>query len=333
MIRVPGRAGGLCGARGSAAAGARRGARVRAGRPGPPRDDRGALLPELRGDHRQPRAQRHPGELARPRRRHALHVGPADRSRPRGAGAADVQAVAELAVHAGTRLPVARRLRDLGLAVDRHRAVPRRHRDQDLRAAAQRQGDADGEAAAGGHHDHPDRRPGRARRAGIGALAAGRHNDGSRARPALPGSVRLRRAALRRRQPQRRQRRVHRLPDRRHARLLLRLLRDAAADQRHDRGAQGARRAGGHRAADVRVPGQRVLQSRRRLHARRRTRPDRRADVLPRRGPAGRGPVDLHGSTPGRLVADRARLHLEPRNERDARERRDGRGGGGSRRR
>ena len=74
------------------------------------------------------------------------------------------------------------------------------------------------------------------------AVGAGRRDRRPGAQRPLPRRLRLRRAALLGRQPQRRQRRDGRVPARRAPRLLLRLLRHAAADQRHDRGAQGGRR-------------------------------------------------------------------------------------------
>ena len=85
-------------------------------------------------------------------------------------------------------------------------------------------------------------------------------------------AVRVRRAALRDRQPQRRQRRVDRLPAGREARLLLRLLRRAAADERHDHRAQGRRRPAAEHARHLPVHGQHLVQRRRILRALRRAR-------------------------------------------------------------
>ena len=75
--------------------------------------------------------------------------------------------------------------------------------------------------------------------------------------------LRVRRAALRDRQPQRRQRRVDLLSAGHHARVLLRVLREARADERHDHGAQGGLPAAGHARAEAALHRQHLLREQR----------------------------------------------------------------------
>ena len=135
-----------------------------------------------------------------------------------------------------------------------------------------------------------------------------------------PERVRLRRAALRDRRPQRRQRRVDRLPAGLQARLLLRLLRQAPADERHDHRPQGAdgghaRRHGEH---DVPVQGEHLLQRRRVVRAHRPARRPGIGDLLPRRGPAA---VELPRDRARRLDARLDHLHVRERRQPDRRRR------------
>lgn len=73
--------------------------------------------------------------------------------------------------------------------------------------------------------------------------------------------LRLRRVALRGRQPQRRQRRVRQVPRRRPQRLLLRLRRQPRSSTGHDQSPGSTRR--GYQHPDVPLRGQRLLQPRR----------------------------------------------------------------------
>ena len=135
-------------------------------------------------------------------------------------------------------------------------------------------------------------------------------DDGPRARgrARVRGRIRLRGTALRDRQCERRQRRVHRLPGRTPARLLLRLLRGAAADQRYDRRPQGGVDPG-RRRPDVHVRGEHLL------HGGPPLRPDGeegragRGDVLPRGDAGGRPAVDGEGDRAGRVAAHGTGVH------------------------
>ena len=129
-----------------------------------------------------------------------------------------------------------------------------------------------------------------------------------------PGKLRLRRAALRRRRAERGQRRVDRLPHRREARLLLRLLRRPAADERHDRHPQGRGRPGCHRHAVVRLPGRHLLHVRPALRDRGVGRYAGLGDLLPRGGPD----VVVARAGPSGVDAVRPGLHVEDGREPDA---------------
>ncbi len=136
-------------------------------------------------------------------------------------------------------------------------------------------------------------------------VAAGRRAGRSGPLPGaeIRGQIRLRRAALRDRRPQRRQRRDGPVPLRRAARLLLRLLRDAASGQRHDRDPQAGRGHERHER-DVRLRRQRLLQRRRRLRPHRRPGRARQRDLLPRRDAARRRAVDGERDGAAGLGAD-----------------------------
>ena len=252
---------------------------------------RRAHLPELHGHRGEPRPQQHPGEPAGPRGRHALQRRrcrqPGDRAGP----AAELHAAAGLALHDGQGLRVARGRADPGA---RCRSSPARSRATSSTKTSvpllDRNGDDTGQTLAGAVTVPLTAGPDRAGREGQLAVGPGRHADRSRAEPAVPGRVRLRRAALRRRRAQRGQRRVDRLPGRREARLLLRLLRRPAADERHDRRPQGRGRPGCHRHAVVRLPGRRLLHPGRDVRDRGVGRQAGLGDLLPRRaGRPGRG--------------------------------------------
>ncbi len=274
-------------------------------------DARRPRLPRLHLDHREPGPQRHPGEPPRPRRRQPLQGGRGDRRQGRGRQPARLPADHRLALLARRRLQEPRRQRPVGIALDRQEPDPHQHHDQGLDGAARRSGGRDRPPARGRRHDRPDRAGGGAR-GQARPLGPGRHADRSDSRRRLPGRLRVRRPALRDRQPQRRQRRVDRLPRRRPARLLLRLLRLAAADQRHDHDPQGGReRARGDR--ELPLHRQPLLLARRRLPARRQGRGAGRGGVHPRRDDAGQRPLGgSRGAAPG-MGAGRPQLQLAGR--------------------
>ena len=160
-----------------------------------------------------------------------------------------LQTASRLALHARQGLQEAGGVRAVGVAVDRQK--PLRHRDRDRSLAS---------ACATTRAGRPTT-SWRARRRS--KLTRGIRRDAPRSPNSLwiqggtpsdpilngtvSGTVRVRRAAVLGRQPVRQQRRVDRVPAGDRARLLLRVLRPAAADERDDRDPQGgARPAGGH---------------------------------------------------------------------------------------
>ena len=114
-------------------------------------------------------------------------------------------------------------------------------------------------------------RPGASRAQGNSALDPGRHETDPLMNTLFPGAVRLRRPALRDRQPQRRQRRVDLLPAGRQARLLLRYYVKPPPTQRHDHRPQGAHggHPGRHGEHDVPVHREHLVQRRRVVRAHR----------------------------------------------------------------
>ena len=117
----------------------------------------------------------------------------------------------------------------------------------------------------------------------------------------LSGSIRVRGAEMRDRRSERRQRRMDRVSIGRLARVLLRLLRQAAADERHDRRAQGGLASGG-RDRVVPVHGEHHLQSQPAVRARRHERGARLDDVLSSRDRPRRRTVELQGRGSTRLA-------------------------------
>ena len=132
----------------------------------------------------------------------------------------------------------------------------------------------------------------------------------TRAVRALSRRVRLRGAPVRRRQPERRQRRVDRLPRRCLARLLLRLLRQAATDERHHCRSQGGLRPA-RRNPELPVRGERHVQRRRAILARRRERRPCSDDVLPGCDRPRRFAVDIRRGRAAGVAPDRHQVLLE----------------------
>ena len=166
-----------------------------------------------------------------------------------------MRAAPALAVHARHRLPVPRGDGCLGFAVEGHRCLPDVDRDAGFDAAARRRRQTGQRPEAGGcNHDRADRRRALPGQSGQPALGTGRHAGRPGARAAVPGTrVRVRHAALRHRQPQRRQRRIHLLPPGRAPRVLLRLLRQAATDDRDHHDQEAGRRRPGRNADGIPV--------------------------------------------------------------------------------
>ena len=187
-------------------------------------------------------------------------------------------------------------------------------------------------------HDPADRRAARPdEQRGI-AVAPGRragHPDHRR-----PQRLRIRRAALRHRQPQRRQRRVDRLSrGRRQPRVLLRVLREAGAQARHDHRHQATRPRQPARelpGADLPVHRQHLLPGRqqRRPLLRPQGRPQESGVGDVRSG--GGHPLDLRGETRFRVPVVKPDMHVDARGrrrrQRDHRDRTQGRRGSCGRR-
>ena len=211
----------------------------------------------------------------------------------------------------GTGLPEPRGQRSVGGAVDRQRRRPGRVRDQGGRARARLRrasGQRRREDRRRGHR-RAEPRPGRPRRPEP-PVAPGRHAHGSGAlrRPGVRRPLRVRRAALRDRRPQRRQRRDDPVPVRHAAHVLLRVLRHAAAVVGQDRHPQGGRRVAGERDASASAatcPTTRAARS----TFRRRGRPGVDG-VRPRRDAARRRALDGDRGRARGLDADRPRVHV-----------------------
>ena len=228
--------------------------------------------------------QQHPGEPARPRGRLPVQAG-----QPISPAIEDATQPACTPI-TGWRFTLGKGSREVRSRARgaRSRWSARRSRPTSPRSPRSRprqQGpDPAGHLDRWGDDDRAQRRPGQAGREVELAVDPGRDDDrsGARGRPGVRGSVRLRGAALRDRQPQRRQRRVDPVPVRQshvycYAYYVTPpptsgtiVIRKQVSDPPNAR-------------PDLHVPGQHLLHARRDLPADRQRRERGLADVLPRR--------------------------------------------------